>query len=74
VIEVDGAGSVAVIAVEDLIADRMGQFASGSADEMLVQARVLYQLSSSLDLSYMDRRIAEETAQTYGVHDLENPD
>lgn len=72
VIEVGEHGAVAVISVEDLIADRMGQFASGSANEMLEQARALFKLSKELDRDYMDRRIREETAQDYGVQDLEN--
>jgi hypothetical protein len=72
VIEVDAHGAVAVIAIEDLIADRMGQYASGAADDMLGQARVLFTLSEGLDLHYMERRIREETAQAYGVQDLED--
>lgn len=60
----------AVIAVEDLIADRMGQYASGSAPEMLEQARILFRLYQSEDISYMDRRIREETLGDYGVADL----
>ena len=42
-------GSVAVIAPEDSIADRMGQYASGSAPEMLGQARALFALCDNLD-------------------------
>jgi len=72
VIEISEHGAVAVISVEDLIADRMGQFASGSADEMLHQAKALFKLSKGLDHDYMDRRIREETAQDYGVQDLED--
>ena len=72
VIEIGEHGSVAVISVEDLIADRMGQFASGSADEMLDQAKALFKLSKGPDRNYMDRRIREETAQEYGVQYLED--
>ena len=72
VIEVGDHGAVAVISVEDLIADRMGQFASGSANEMLDQAKALFKLSTGLDRYYMDRRIREETAQDYGVQHLED--
>lgn len=71
-IEVAAHGTVAVIAVEDLIADRMGQYASGAAAGMLGQAKALFTLSEGLDLQYMERRIREETAQTYGVQDLED--
>lgn len=60
-------GAVAVIAPEDMIADRMGQYASGTAPEMLEQARLLFTLSDALDLPYLDRRIREETV---GDHDL----
>jgi hypothetical protein len=40
--------------------------------EMLGQAKALFTLSEGLDLHYMERRIREETAQTYGVQDLED--
>ncbi len=72
IIEIGEQGAIAVIAVEDLVADRMGQFASGSAPEMRDQALALFGLSRGLDLAYMERRIREETAQSYGVQDLEN--
>lgn len=70
VVEIGPHGGIAVIAVEDLIADRMGQYASGTAVEMLGQARALYLLSEQLDLTYMERRIREETANAYGVQDI----
>lgn len=66
-------GSVAVISPEDIIADRMGQYASGSAPEMLGQARALFALCEGLDLDYMQRRIAEETAGSHGLQDLHDP-
>lgn len=66
-------GEVAVIAPEDIIADRMGQYASGSAPDMLGQARALYALCEGLDFDYMQRRIAQETAGTHGVQDLQDP-
>ncbi|QJR01870.1 hypothetical protein HH800_06430 [Sphingobium yanoikuyae] len=72
VIEIGEHGAVAVISAEDLIADRMGQYASGSADEMLGQAKALFKLSQGLDRDYMERRIREETAQDYGIQDLED--
>lgn len=61
----------AVIAVEDLIADRMGQFASGTAPEMLQQAQVLFRLYQDADLMYLERRIREETSNDYGVADVQ---
>jgi hypothetical protein len=73
VIELAPDGSVAVIAPEDIIADRMGQYASGSAPAMLGQARALFALCEGLDPGYMERRIREETGGDYGVQDLEDP-
>lgn len=60
-----------IIAVEDLIADRMGQYASGSAPDMLGQAQALARLSPDLDHAYLDRRIREETLGDHGAQDLE---
>ncbi len=60
-----------IIAVEDLIADRMGQYASGAAPEMLGQAQALVRLSPDLDRAYLDRRIREETHDDHCSQDLE---
>jgi hypothetical protein len=65
-------GALAIISVEDLIADRMGQYASGSAREMLSQARELLALHPDADLAYLDRRIREETFGDHGVADLQD--
>ncbi len=70
--DLDKDGGIAVIAPEDIIADRMGQYASGSAPEMLGQARALFSLCEGLDLHYMARRIAEETSGDYGLQDLQD--
>lgn len=64
-------GSVAVIAPEDMIADRMAQYASGTAPAMLGQARALFALCEGLDMHYMARRISEETAGSYALQDLQ---
>lgn len=64
-------GRIMVIAVEDMIADRMGQFASGTAPEMLGQARALFALHADADLSYLERRIREETLGEHGIASLE---
>lgn len=64
-------GSVAILSVEDMIADRMGQFASGSAPEMIDQARVMLALNREIDRDYLDRRIAEETMGEFSIKDLE---
>jgi hypothetical protein len=61
---------VRVLAVEDMIADRMGQFASGTAPEMLGQARSLFTLFPKLDRDYLERRIRDETAGEHGIEDL----
>lgn len=65
-------GAFAIIPVEDLIADRMGQYASGTAPEMLGQARALYDLHPGLDRAYLERRIREETLGDHGVQDLQD--
>ncbi|WP_088185450.1 hypothetical protein [Sphingobium sp. Z007] len=69
-IRVADKGIIHVIAVEDMIADRMGQYASGTARDMLQQARTLASLSEKLDLDYMERRIRYETAGDYGIEDV----
>ncbi|WP_421853806.1 hypothetical protein [Novosphingobium sp.] len=74
VIEFGADGAVAVIGAEDIIADRMGQYASGAASEMLGQAQAVFSLCLGLDLDYMDRRIREETAGEYGLQDLADQD
>lgn len=65
-----GSAAFAIIPIEDLIADRLGQYASGSAPEMLAQARTLWGLHSGLDLDYLERRIQHETAGDHGVETL----
>lgn len=59
-----------VIPVEDLIADRMGQYASDTARDRLDQARALFALNPDCDLEYLDRRIREESAGDYGLEDI----
>ena len=59
--------SFAIIAVEDLIADRMGQYASGMARDRLDQARLLYRLNPDVDAVYLDRRIREESFGDHGM-------
>ena len=59
-----------VISVEDLIADRMGQYASGTARDRIDQARLLLQLHPDADLAYLNRRIHEESGGDYGIDDI----
>ena len=66
-----GTGLFRIISVEDLIADRMGQFASGTARDRLDQARLLLALHPDADLGYLERRIREESMGDYGVKDLQ---
>jgi len=63
-------GRAAIISIEDMIADRMGQFASGAAPTMREQARKLFSLHEEVDLDYMEHRIRHESAGEYGVEDL----
>lgn len=65
-------GAFLIISVEDLIADRMGQFASGTAADRLDQAKGLFDLHPMLDRVYLARRIKEETFGDYGIEALEN--
>jgi len=65
-------GEAAVISIEDMIADRMGQFASGSAPEMREQAHRLFALYPDADRAYMDARIRYETGGDYGLEDLDS--
>jgi hypothetical protein len=68
---VPGSSDLVILSVEDIIADRMGQYASGTARQMLGQARELYNLPIELDRDYLDRRIREESVGDYGIEDLE---
>jgi hypothetical protein len=63
VISVSGDAEVVFPAVEDLIADRLGQYASSRnrARDMLEQAKLLISLAISYDRDYLVRRIIEES-------------
>lgn len=60
-----------IISVEDMIADRMGQFSSGTAPDMRGQARTLLILYPDLDRAYLERRIREETLGEHGIEDIQ---
>lgn len=60
-----------ILSLEDMIADRMGQYASGTARDMLEQARMLLPLVSKANRDYLDARIRTETLGDFGVNDLE---
>lgn len=55
-------GSIVVPSIEDLIADRLGQFAVASASDesRLNQARALLRMAKGIDRHYLTRRIVEE--------------
>lgn len=61
-----------ILSLEDLIADRVGQFSSGAARQMLEQARHLLSLYTELDRHYLDARIRDETAGEYGIEILQH--
>lgn len=62
--------SFRIISVEDLIADRMGQFASGSANDRIDQARALFALHPEVDLEYLERRIRFKSMGDHGIEDI----
>lgn len=54
--------AIVLPAIEDMIADRLGQHEVAGGDRsMLHQARALYALAEGLDLAYLYRRIDEES-------------
>ncbi|MDE2405501.1 MAG: hypothetical protein KGM17_12615 [Sphingomonadales bacterium] len=63
-------GRFRIISVEDLIADRMGQYASGAAPDRIGQARILLALHPDMDCDYLERRIREESGGEYGIEDI----
>ena len=69
-VDLDINGVASIVSIEDMIADRMGQFASGTAPDMAAQARALFTLYHDKDLVYLERRVREETGGDYGVADL----
>jgi hypothetical protein len=59
-----------ILGVEDMIADRMGQFASGAAPQMGEQAALLFALHPDLDRAYLEARIRHESSGDYGIDDI----
>ncbi len=70
-VDIDG-HTLALPPVEDLIADRMGQYASDERgrSDMLQQAVALFRLVRGTDDAYLDKRIREETVNQFGLTDL----
>lgn len=67
-----GEGHVSFLALEDIIADRMGQYESDTihGDDMIGQAKALLDLGGHVDEAYLDRRIREETSDTCSLETL----
>jgi hypothetical protein len=59
---IEGGGTIALAPIEDMIADRLGQYAASNDrdDDMLEQARLLLQLAGEIDLEYLTKRVLEE--------------
>jgi hypothetical protein len=72
VVQITQASGVAMVCVEDLIADRMGQFAStpDGVKAMLDQAIKLYQFAQDIDRPYLDARIRTETLGSFDLQYL----
>ena len=64
--------AVSMAPTEDLIADRLGQWvASDRKDrELLHQAVALFRLAEELDISYLDRRVRDDTAGELALEHL----
>jgi hypothetical protein len=60
-------GAFVVISIEDLIADRVCQWHSGSAADRLGQAQQLFRLHPGIDMDYLEQRIREETMGEHGI-------
>ncbi|MGQ0677506.1 MAG: hypothetical protein ACT4N4_15660 [Rhodospirillales bacterium] len=64
---------LSVIAIEDLIADRLGQAYSdpNPRKDMLDQSVKLYKLADAIDKDYLEKRIRQETSGAAGIATLE---
>jgi hypothetical protein len=60
---IENGGTIALAPIEDMIADRLGQYAASDDrdDEMLEQAKLLFKLAGDIDREYLVRRAVEET-------------
>jgi len=60
-IEFQPGSAVIVPPIEDLIADRLGQYEANRYDKSrLNQAELLFQIAETIDMAYLRRRVAEE--------------
>ena len=65
-------GTLAVISVEDAIADRMAQYAEHPGDnrDRLEQAKLMLRVAPEIKEDYLDRRIREETSEEFDLNFL----
>lgn len=63
-VEAPGGGCLLAAPAEDMIADRLGQWAAcgGTDGPLLLQAVAMFALAPGLDRAYLDRRIREDTS------------
>jgi hypothetical protein len=60
---IEDGGTIALAPIEDMIADRLGQYAASHqrGREMLEQARLLAKLAGDIDNEYLNRCVLEES-------------
>lgn len=71
-ITVRDGGAIVLPAIEDMIADRLGQHEASTGDDaMLEQAKALFMMAEGLDATYLLRRIRDEGGNPalLGLHD-----
>ncbi|WP_146030426.1 MULTISPECIES: hypothetical protein [Thalassospira] len=73
IVDLEEGTNVSFLSIEDLIADRMGQYNAPPSmrHDMLMQAAELLKLAENVDKSYLDQRINDETARDFGLAFLE---
>jgi hypothetical protein len=66
-VEITEGKRIAIYPTEDLIADRLGQYAEDGRAEMLGQAVMLYKLACEPDEDYLDTRIRVQTTGDWSL-------
>lgn len=68
-VPIDGDHEIYLAPIEDMIADRMGQYSSvpRGIPEMLRQAVLLLRLADEVDEDYLESRLFEETSGEYNL-------
>jgi hypothetical protein len=69
IVTIDPTSHVLVIPVEDVIADRLGQYTSNptAGRALLWQAALAWSLATEIDRPYLDKRIRTETLGTFDL-------